>query len=181
MGSDKGLLKLEAKTWAQTAIDKIAVLNIPIRISVNTEQHDAYTKVFSPAELIADNTSLAVHGPLLGTLSSHLRFPEEDLFLLACDLPLMESFLLERLHASYRENPGSDVYLFTNENQPEPLCGIYTAKGLAMILDMLRQNQLPKHSMKFMLDHLTVNSRPLGDEEKKYFRNFNAHAELNGL
>ncbi len=25
MGSDKGLLKLEAKTWAQTAIDKMAV------------------------------------------------------------------------------------------------------------------------------------------------------------
>jgi molybdenum cofactor guanylyltransferase len=28
MGSDKGLLKLEAKTWAQTAIDKITSLNI---------------------------------------------------------------------------------------------------------------------------------------------------------
>ena len=35
MGKDKGLLKLEAKTWAQTAIDKIAVLNFPVKISVN--------------------------------------------------------------------------------------------------------------------------------------------------
>ncbi len=34
MGSDKGLLKLEAKTWAQTAIDKMEILHIPVKISV---------------------------------------------------------------------------------------------------------------------------------------------------
>jgi molybdopterin-guanine dinucleotide biosynthesis protein A len=41
--------------------------------------------------------------------------------------------------------------------------------------------ELTKHSMKFMPDHLAVHAIAIKDEQKKYFRNFNAHAELNGL
>ena len=35
MGTDKGLLKLEANTWAQTAVDKLSELSIPVKLSVN--------------------------------------------------------------------------------------------------------------------------------------------------
>lgn len=180
MGSDKGLLKLEAKTWAQTAIDKLAVLNIPVKISVNNNQHAGYADVFSSNNLVADNTSLPLRGPLQGVLSSHLQFPTEDLFILACDMPMMEPFLLKELHNQYTQPPASDAYIFVNDGEPEPLCGVYTAKGLSIILTMLRNGQLVKHSMKFMLDHLSVHSTAVKDEQKKYFRNFNAHAELNG-
>ena len=181
MGSDKGLLKLEAKTWAQTAIDKMAVLNIPVKISVNNNQYPEYSTVFSSDNLIADNASLPLRGPLQGVLSSHLQYPPEDLFILACDMPMMEPFLLKELHDQYNQHPASDAYIFTNEGEPEPLCGIYSAKGLSIILTMLRSGQLSKHSMKFMLDHLSVHSIAVKDDQKKYFRNFNAHAELNGL
>jgi len=181
MGTDKGLLKLEAKTWAQTAIDKMAALNIPVKISVNENQFSAYSAVFSSDKLIADNISLQVKGPLLGVLSSHLQHPTEDLFVLACDMPLMEPFLLKELYHQYLLHLSYDAHLFTNEHEPEPLCGIYTAKGLSGILTMLREGRLIKFSMKFMLDHLIVNAIAATDEQKKYFRNFNAHAELNGL
>ena len=181
MGSDKGLLKLQAKTWAQTAIDKMAVLNIPIKISVNNNQYTGYADVFSTNDLIADNTSLSLRGPLLGVLSCHYQYSTEDLFVLACDMPMMESFLLKELFAQYQQHSSADAHIFTNAGEPEPLCGIYTAKGLSVILAMLQNGQLIKHSMKFMLDHLAVNTIAVTDEQKKYFRNFNAHAELNGL
>lgn len=181
MGSDKGLLKLEAKTWAQTAIDKMAILNIPVKISVNSSQYPGYGAVFSTNNLIIDDTSLEVRGPLLGVLSCHLYSPDEDLFVLACDIPLMEPFLLKELYDTYISASTAGAYIFTSDGEPEPLCGIYTAKGLSSILTMLRAGQLTKHSMKFMLDHLVVNSIALPVEQKKYFRNFNAHAELNGL
>lgn len=179
MGSDKGLLKLEAKTWAQTAIDKMAVLNTPVKISVNNNQHLGYAAVFPGADLIIDEASLQIRGPLQGVLSSHLQYPDEDLFILACDMPLMEPFLLKELHEQYLQYPSAEAYIFTNEAEPEPLCGIYTAKGLSTILTMLKDGQLARHSMKFMLDHLVVNTTALLKEQKKYFRNFNAHAELN--
>jgi molybdenum cofactor guanylyltransferase len=181
MGTDKGLLKLEAKTWGQTAFDKLAALNIPVKISVNNDQFAAYSEVFSIANLIPDNPSLSLKGPLLGVLSGHLQNPTEDLFILACDMPLMEPILLEDLRSRYRLQQSYDAHIFTNNSEAEPLCGIYTSKGLAVILNMLREGRLTRYSMKFMLDHLNVNLIPVTDEQKRSFRNFNAHAELNGL
>jgi molybdenum cofactor guanylyltransferase len=181
MGTDKGLLKLEAKTWAQTAIDKMAPLNIPVKISVNKQQYLEYAAVFSPDDLIADNTSLLLKGPLLGLLSCHLSFPDKDLFILACDMPLMDTSILTNLTNKFQQFPNADAYVFTNDNEREPLCGIYTAKGLSSIISLLTNGQLTKHSMKFMLDHLTVSTIAATEEQKKCFKNFNAHAELNGL
>jgi len=181
MGSDKGLLKLEANTWAQTAIDKMSVLDIPVKISVNNNQYPDYASVFSPGLLITDDVALPLRGPLLGVLSSHLQQPAEDLFVLACDMPLMDPALLKALYQQYSNSPTFQAYLFTNDSEPEPLCGIYTSQGLATIVAMLRDGRLTKHSMKFMLDHLVVHSIAALNEQKKCFRNFNAHAELNGL
>lgn len=180
MGSDKGLLKLEAKTWAQSAIDKLVTLEIPVKVSVNHHQLNEYAEVFSAEDLITDASTLDVHGPLLGVLSAHLQYPSEDLFVFACDMPLMEPALLKELFYLYEQN-NADAFVFTNDGEPEPLCGIYTAKGLLTVFNMLQEGKLTKHSMKFMLEHLTVSSLTLTDEQKKNFRNFNAHAELNGL
>jgi molybdopterin-guanine dinucleotide biosynthesis protein A len=181
MGNDKGLLKLEAKTWAQTAIDKISVLKIPVKISVNKEQYSAYAEAFSAGQLIVDEPLIPFRGPLQGLLSCHLDFPEEDLFILACDMPLMEPAMLQTLYQSCQENPLADAHVFMNDGEPEPLCGIYTARGLDIIQEMQKKGTLIKHSMKFMLDNLKVNTIELDEDEKKYFRNFNAHSELNGL
>ena len=181
MGSDKGLLKLQANTWAQTAIDKLSVLNIPIKISVNSQQYPEYKLVFQSTDLITDNITLSLKGPLLGVLSAHQQFPREDLFVLACDMPLMDPSLLQILYSQYLQEPSFQAYIFTNDGEPEPLCGIYNATGLATIMDMFVSGGLNKNSMKFMLDQLKTLLIPATDGQKKFFRNFNAHAELNGL
>lgn len=181
MGSDKGLLKNEAKTWAQTAVDKLAELKIPVKLSVNKDQYSSYATVFASDDLITDDEALQLKGPLLGVLSSHIKFPNEDLFILACDMPLIDPSILKELLFLYKHYPESHAFVFTNEGQPEPLCGIYASAGLAKILSMHRSGQLNKHSMKFVLDHLHTKTIAASEEQKKYFRNFNAHAELNGL
>jgi molybdopterin-guanine dinucleotide biosynthesis protein A len=181
MGSDKGLLIHEAKTWAQTAVEKLSALQIPIQLSVNAQQQNEYVKVFDAASLIVDDTALDIRGPLLGVLSAHLQNPGEDLFLLACDLPLMESNLLKELFALSKRDNTYDVYIFTNDSEPEPLCGIYTANGLQKIIALLKENKLTRHSMKFVLSQLKVSEIALEENQKIFFRNFNAHADINGL
>lgn len=181
MGSDKGLLKLQANTWAQTAVDKLNVLELPVVISINEKQQEAYSVIFSPDRLITDDLSLQIRGPVCGVLSVHLRFPKEDLVLLACDMPLMEAALLKELLEQYHHYPSNDAYVFTNDGEPEPFCGIYKSSGLAHILQLHQANQLPKHSMKYMLEHMTTRTIPLPPDKKQCFRNFNAHAELNGM
>ena len=181
MGSDKGLLKSETTTWVQSAAEKLKTLGLPVKISVNKDQHKEYSAVFSPNNLIIDEPSLQLHGPLYGVVSSYLHNQGDDLFVLACDMPLMETFLLEKLFRIYQENPEPDAFVYSNDGEPEPLCGIYKAIGLSEILEMYHAQQLTKHSMKFMLDHINTFTVPIPDEYKKFFRNFNAHAELNGL
>jgi molybdenum cofactor guanylyltransferase len=181
MGSDKGLLVHEAKTWAQTAFDKLSSLKIPIKFSVNNMQQSEYVKVFDNEKLIADNDLLAVKGPLLGVLSAHLQNPDDDLFLLACDLPLMEPNLLKELFALHQQSNNYEAYIFTSNKEPEPLCGIYTSKALKKIIALQKENKLVKHSMKFILSKLIVCEIALHDSQKAFFRNFNAHADINGL
>jgi molybdopterin-guanine dinucleotide biosynthesis protein A len=181
MGKDKGLLKLEAKTWAQTAIDKMDVLSLPVVLSVNSAQYSEYAAIFPPGQLVKDNESLLLKGPLCGVLSIHLQYPSEDLFVLACDMPLLDPGLLKELLTYYTGHPSFDAFVYTNENEPEPLCGIYKAKGLAHIIDIYRAGQLSRHSMKFMLEHINSYFVPLPADQKTSFRNFNAHSELNGL
>lgn len=181
MGSDKGLLKLQAQTWAQTAVDKMAELNIPVKLSVNATQFPHYSTVFPAADLIADTDALNIRGPLLGLLSAHLRFPTDAIFVLACDMPLMETTILKELLTIYRQRSEPNALVFTDSNEPEPLCGIYKPNALAHTLQLYHSGQLTKHSMKFMLSHADAFMIPLREEQKKAFRNFNAHAELNGL
>jgi molybdenum cofactor guanylyltransferase len=181
MGTDKGLLKLDGKPWAQIAMDKMSALDLQVKVSVNNNQYPAYSAIFSPNQLVSDNQSLIVNGPLSGVLSTHLQHPTEDLFILACDMLMMEPALLSELRARHVSGSFYDAYIFINNNEPEPLCGIYTAKGLAIILNLLLEGRLIRHSMKFTLEQLRVNAIPVSEDQKRYFRNFNSAAELDSL
>lgn len=181
MGSDKGLLKLEAKTWSQTAMEKMALLGIGVKLSVNRRQYNDYGAVFSAEDLITDDDTISFTGPVAGVLSAHRHLPEEDIFLLACDMPLMETAILRQLLDIYHQHPGHDAWLYSNNGELEPLCAIFSARALERIIGMYLQGKLEKHSMKYMLEHINSFVVPLREDEKKYFRNFNAHAELNGL
>ncbi|MEP7143341.1 MAG: molybdenum cofactor guanylyltransferase [Ferruginibacter sp.] len=136
MGTDKGLIQLQATTWAQTAVNKIGVLKIPVVLSVNHTQFNDYSVVFDPSDLITDEPSLNIGGPLCGLLSVHMRYPCEDLFILACDLPVMEATIIYQLAESYRQNQNYDAFVFSNRNEPEPLCAIYSSKGLQHTLQL---------------------------------------------
>lgn len=181
MGRDKGLFQTEKGNWTEKALDNFKKLGIPGLLSVNRKQIDQYTSVFTGVELICDNDSLHIKGPLAAVLSVHLKYPEDDLFVIACDMPMMDMVVLEDLLNQYKREPGQDAFVYTNEGEPEPLCGIYSAKGLATIKTIHDSGELLRHSMKFMLDHISVFRIPIPEERKVYFSNINAHADLNGL
>ncbi len=134
MGSDKGLLQPNAKTWAATAADILAEQNLPVQFSVNKNQLAYYSQFFSITDLIVDDETLIVHGPLLGLLSAHLHHPHKNILVLACDMPLMQSSLIKELIVASQQHADSDAWLYKNNEQPEPLCAIYSSKALSAIL-----------------------------------------------
>jgi len=180
MGSDKGLLMLNDKTWTQKAIDTLSNFQIPIVISVNKNQHQVYSSIFPVDMLIPDDPYLQLHGPLCGLLSVHLKYPEEDLLVFACDMPLIDAELIKQLLTKYNAETAV-AFIFTKDGEPEPMPGIYRSKALAYVHQLYSNDQLPRHSMKYMLEHIAAAFYPLPADKKDCFRNFNTHAELNGL
>ena len=181
MDSDKGLLRYNSNTWAQIAANKIKDLRIPVVISINKKQQEAYSLIFSPKALVVDEDPLQVRGPLYGLLSVHLKYPNEDLLILACDMPLIEADLLKDLLKHYHQQKNFDAFVYKNDEAFEPLCGVYKANGLSKILGFYQTSRLAKHSMKYILEQMNTYAIPLSEGKKHCFRNFNTQEELHGL
>jgi molybdopterin-guanine dinucleotide biosynthesis protein A len=175
MGTDKGLIPFMNKNWAGFAAEKLSALNIPVRISINLQQKDSYKQFFAEDIFLLDDEALGIGGPLLGLLSAHLLQPTEDLFILACDLPLMKDSILRRLYAAEQENPDYEAFVFIQDGAAEPLCAIYKSKGLKKVMDEFNTNGVLKYSMKSVLSFLKVFELAVSGEEREAFRNFNTH------
>lgn len=179
MGSDKGLLHASGITWAETACRKLATVVSSIAISVNNEQLPSYTRHFTEKQLIVDNDHLKIGGPLCGLLSAHIQMPEVDIFLFACDLLFMETIVFEKLQALQKQSPGHEAFVFTQGQETEPLCGIYTAGALKRILAAYQDGSLGKQSMKHALESVNTLRTELPDDWKHYFKNINTRQDLN--
>lgn len=179
MGSDKGLLSSSGITWAENALTKLLSVVSPVAISVNKQQQQMYAAYFPAQQLIVDNDQLTIGGPLRGLLSAHLLMPQEDIFLFACDLLFMEPIVFKELLTHQRQSPGHEAFIFMQQEEAEPLCGIYTATGLAKILIAYHTGTLGKQSMKHVLETLDTVSLQLQDSWQPYFKNINTRNDLN--
>jgi molybdopterin-guanine dinucleotide biosynthesis protein A len=178
MGRDKGLIESRNKTWVDRAAVKLEELGMPVVISISGKQKENYEKALPGKTIIVDDPTIALKGPVAALLSVHLQYPGEDLFVLACDLPLMETSVLDELYNSYHNNGHFQAFVYTSNGEPEPLCGIYTATGLELILRLQQAKKLEKHSMKYALDQLLIHRIPVPENKKLNFRNFNAPEDV---
>jgi len=128
MGQDKGLILKKGTPWARHMADKLMPYGLPVVFSVNASHLNAYAAALPEARLVVD--SVAADGPLKGLLSVHEQFPDKDLLLLACDMLDMDTVTLNPLIDAWREG-GYELYAYRQEAFFQPLCGIYTAAGLA--------------------------------------------------
>ncbi len=181
MESDKGLMHFKQNTWAEHAANLFKQLDLPFIVSVNSKQVKNYTSFFSADKLLTDNPILQINGPLCGVISAHIKHPNQDLLVLACDMPLMQKDLLQILLNQYQLNDPFGAYYFLNNGQPEPLCAIYKASALSTIYQLYQDKKLLKHSMKFVLDQIPSAALTLNKDQVEYFKNFNARTDLNGL
>ena len=128
MGADKGLIKHNDFVWSRHLYNLLASLNMPVVISVNETQLNKYSAIFEKEKLVVDNDFIDIGGPLKGILSVHLKYPEKNLFVLACDMMQMQQEPL--MHLINCVNNNDDAFVYRNNEQLEPLCAIYTSKGL---------------------------------------------------
>ncbi|KAI9451191.1 MoaB/Mog domain-containing protein [Russula earlei] len=177
MGTDKALLPHVSGTWAQLAAGKLSALSMPVVLSVNQSQHAIFQKIYSTYRLVKDDPALSVGGPLHGILSTHLHYPADDLFILACDMINMQQETLQELYNQYQHND-KEAYIFHKQEELEPLCAIYTAKGLQKIYTLYTRRQLQRYSLKYVLEQLDTRSTAIPPAWEPGFANFNSPADL---
>jgi molybdopterin-guanine dinucleotide biosynthesis protein A len=169
MGSDKGLLKLDGKPWALRIAEKLKKANLPVIISINEKQKDAYQEVFPDTPLIVDQ--LPLDGPLEGLLSVHKNFPDKDILLMACDLIDMQEETILDLIKSYKENPLFEYYVYQQNGFHQTFCAIYTAKGLAKVYKSFEDDALIKYSLHDRFE--SGNTMYISVKNEMSFKNYN--------
>lgn len=173
MGSDKGLLPLNGKTWVEHVADKLKLLNLPVVISINKSQLEAYGKIFSEQDLIIDE--LPMHGPLNGLLTVHQKFQQKDILLLACDLIEMNDSTTRQLIEAYEKNE-AEYFAFEQDNFFQPLCAIYTANALSSVSQRLKSGSLANYSFQHILNN--SNTLRLKATSVKAFNNYNSRNNI---
>lgn len=149
MGSDKGLIPQGKQTWAQLCYAKLSGLNIPVVASVNQSQVDNYQAIFKVDDMVVD--ALQIPGPLNGILSVHVKHPDSDILILACDMIAMDNPTLLQLVNAYQSKPGHDFYAYHNNAFFEPLCAIYTASALSALKQKCDEAGLSNYSLQQVL------------------------------
>lgn len=172
MGNDKGTMTYHSLSWAQHLAVLLQQFCEEVFVSINELQHEKYAPLFSEKNLIKDNKSLQVNGPLLGIISAHLQYPNENLLVLACDMIDMNEEVLCFLLQQF-ENNKKEATVFSNDTQIEPLCGIYTSGALENLYQKIIQQKLIKHSMHFALMQLNTHYIPMPESFAKAFTNYN--------
>ena len=169
MGSDKGLLQLNGATWAEHIANKLKAQGLPVVFSINPSQQAAYSGVFLSEELIVDE--LPMHGPLNGLLTAHQKFRQKDILLLACDLVEMDDSTLIDLIEAY-EKKEAEYFAFEENNFFQPLCAIYTSKGLSSLFQKVKSGILANYSFQHILNN--SNTWRLHAASQNAFNNYNA-------
>ena len=169
MGTDKGLLQLNERTWSEHIVQKLEEQNLPVVVSINEKQQEAYSKIFKKEELIVDQ--LPMHGPLNGLLTVHQQYPQKDILLIACDLIDMDKSILQELIHSYEQNR-ADYFSYEEDNFFQPLCAIYTATAIHSLLQRLTSGSLANYSFQYILNN--GKTYRLHSSYNKAFANCNA-------
>lgn len=175
MGSDKGLLRTVGDSaWVVRQCRLLASCTVSMYVSLRSEQIISYRRVVENVTFIPD--SVNVKGPLNGLLSAHHNNKSEDFLALACDMISINSNALINLISTYQTFPDADVYLYTKDDQMEPMCAIYTAKGLRKIDLMYMENRLRTFSIRSIVEELDCKRIQLQTEFN--FKNYNSPTDL---
>jgi molybdopterin-guanine dinucleotide biosynthesis protein A len=177
MGKDKGMLPSGTKTWAEKAFATLGAAPVPVYISVNGCQVSQYAQIFTKELLITDTVDIP--GPMAGLLSAHVRFPEKDLLIIACDLPDMSRELVISLWKYYVENTDRyENYVFGADEIPEPMCGIYAANILKRYYTAFLAGSISNFSLKSLLSSGNTLIIPLRGAFVSAFKNYNQPSDL---
>lgn len=132
IGKNKAFLKIGTESFIEIIINKLQGLFQNIIIS--TKQPAPYRHLES-AKITIVNDRSKILGSLIGIYSVLRKSPTKYIFVIAVDMPTVESELIKRL---IKYCQGYDVVIPQTRKGLEPLCAAYSKKCIPFIARQIR-------------------------------------------
>ena len=154
-GEDKAFLEIGGQPIIERVFERFRnLVNEIIVVTNSPEKYHCY-----PVKLVSDD--MPGVGPLMGIYCGLKASSAEYNFVAACDMPFLNAGLIKYMIDSA---DAYDVLVPEIDNQPHPLCGLYSRDCLAVIEEMLAQNRRDVRSI-----FPKLNVRYLAKEELEKF------------
>lgn len=163
MGNDKAFVKWDSKTLLEHAISNLEALTSDIYLSVNTDQFEVLKDQYQCIEDLYPDK-----GPMGGILSA-LETLQENLIVVAVDMPDSSPFMLKKLIQG-----SSRVLAFRNTDQKwEPLPSYWPFSLTPQLKDHMTNNDLSLNSF------LNIQGKAVVSElHSSAFRNLNSPTDI---
>lgn len=157
MGKPKDEIKWHSKEQRYYIADLLAPLCDKVYISCRPEQ----SSDSDPSYLFL-NDHFSDIGPLAGVLSAFRTNPLTAWIVIACDLPLIDTYSLEHLIKYRNADKFASAYKNPTDNLPEPMITIWEPKSYPILDDCLATGNTSLR--KALIDNDTMLIKPVKSE-----------------
>ena len=166
MGSDKGLIKIDNKTFVENVIAAMEPLVNEIIIVSNNPEYYQFG-FYRVEDDIKDS------GPLAG-LYSGLKYSNSEFNLvLSCDIPIIKTEILEKLiEVDYKNY---EVTQIESHNKTMPLIAIYQKQCMHKCLELLQQDE---RRLRVAVNQLKTKTIVIDSEYDPFVKNVNNKEDL---
>lgn len=169
MGSDKGFLDLNGKSFMTRIIEVLKPLVKEIIIVSDASEYDVFN-------LKRVEDKIEASGPLAGLYTGLFHSETENNIVLSCDVPLINSVVLKKLIDGISSE--SDVIQIESEGKTMPLIALYKKDCMHHFLKQLDQGE---RRLQVAVEGLKTKTIKLSPYLEGNARNINTIGELNEL
>lgn len=160
---DKALAEIDGEPMLRRVAEKLAPVVGRTVVSCRGEQRADFEKVLDGIGDVRFAVDPIPYAGPVAAIKTSLRYVEDDeVFVLACDVPLIRTEALQRLRAVLKEGDGADAVFPSVDGETQPLVGVYCTESLREALELL--DDIYGEALFAVLDHLrteTVEARTL--------------------
>jgi molybdenum cofactor guanylyltransferase len=169
MGTDKGFLSFNGKSFIQYSIDALKpFVNESIIVS-NNKDYDVFG-----LKCIEDAIENA--GPLAGIYSGLKQSKTDYNLVLSCDIPLINGSILQKLIDASDDD--SEIIQIESEGKTMPLIALYKKQCEPLFLKLLNEGE---RRLQYAVNQCQVKNVVLNNEETYFAQNINTPEQLNAI
>ncbi len=166
MGTDKGMLKFEGKSFISYSIEALTPLVDDIIIVSNNSKYDVFN-----LKRIEDTIKDA--GPLAGLYTGLINSSTENNLVLSCDIPLINSTVLNKIINEIDDH--FDSIQVKSNGKSMPLIAAYKKRCTSKCLKLLNQGE---RRLRVVVKQLKTKTIPLDKHLENCTLNVNTPSDL---